>query len=302
MIAAGAATYFSVHLLIRSENVAVVPDLVGREVVYALEVLTDLKLNTKVKGFEFNSEVPKHHVISQVPEAGREIKQGRDVRLVISKGHPTVIFPNVKETSLPMATILITENDLIRGRLTYTSSALPIETVLAQFPTAGESGMRGDAIDLLVSTGPESVTMRMVDLNGTGLDRAVDIIEQLKLELGVVTPLDRPGIPNETVIDHSPAAGFPVLPGTTVNLTIQRRRGGSKSRSATGSALFRYRSPAGFLRQQVRVRISRPNQAYTILDRFVKPAEEIWLLIPRDEPSTLFLYLDGELKLTKHYE
>ena len=35
--AAGISTYLTVHLLIRSENTVVVPDLAAKEVVYALE-------------------------------------------------------------------------------------------------------------------------------------------------------------------------------------------------------------------------------------------------------------------------
>jgi beta-lactam-binding protein with PASTA domain len=302
MAAAGAAAYFSVHLMIRSENVAVVPNLEGREAVYALEVLTDLKLNTKVRRFEFSATVPKHHVISQAPEAGREIKEGRDVRLVISRGTPTVVYPNVEETSLSLATILMNENDLERGLLTYTSSALPKETVLAQFPPAGETGMRGDAVDLLVSAGPTPVSVRMVDLLGTGLDHAVGVIERLKLELGVITQKNRPGIPNETVLDQAPPAGYPVAPGETVNLSINRHSRRTITERSSGSALFRYRLPLGFLRQQVRVRISRANLAFNLVDRFAKPGEEIWLLILRDEPTTLFLHLDGELKVTQHFE
>ena len=302
MTAAGLGTYFTVHLMIRNEHGVVVPDLVGREVVYALELLTDLGLNTKVKEFEFSQSVPKHHVVSQDPEPGREIKQGRDVRLVISKGNPTVVYPNVTESDLPMAGILITENDLKPGLLTYTHSPKSRDAILAQFPPAGETGIRGDTVDLLVSAVPAPERMRMVDLSGIGLDNAVSMIEKIQLELGIITTADRADLPNETVIDHTPPQGYPVVPGSAVNLTINRHANRKISPRVIGSTLFRYRAPQGFLRQQVRVRISRAKLAYDILDRFVKPREEIWLLILRDEPTTLFLYLDGELNMTQHYE
>ena len=302
MATAGLGTYFTVHLMIRNESVVVVPDLINREVIYALEVLTDLGLNTKVKKFEFNPSVPKHHVISQNPDPGREIKQGRDVRLVISKGNPMVVFPNLTGTSLAMATVLIAQNDLKRGALAYTADAQPRDTILAQVPAAGESGMRGDTVDLLASAGPAIVWMPMADLNGSGLDNAVAIIEKNKLELGVITQTDRPEIPNDTVIDHLPPAGYPVMPGNTVSLTINRHLDRARADRTTGSTLFRYRAPHGFLRQKARVRISRASGAADILDRFVKPGEEIWLLILRDEPTTLLLYLDDDLNLTKHFE
>jgi hypothetical protein len=66
--------------------------------------------------------------------------------------------------------------------------------------------------------------------------------------------------------------------------------------------LFRYRVAQGFLRQKVRVRINRADAARIICDRFVKPGEAVWLLIPRDAPTALFLYVDDELRLTRHFD
>jgi hypothetical protein len=68
------------------------------------------------------------------------------------------------------------------------------------------------------------------------------------------------------------------------------------------ATLFRYRVAQGFLRQNVRVRINRSDAAMIIYDQFVKPGEAVWLLIPRDAPTALFLYLDDELRLTKHFD
>ena len=41
--------YLALTLLVKSEDVVVVPDLIGKDAIYALEVLTDLGLNIKVK-------------------------------------------------------------------------------------------------------------------------------------------------------------------------------------------------------------------------------------------------------------
>ena len=94
IIIAGASAYFTLTLVIKSEEAVIVPELVGKDVVYALETLTDLELNTKVKGSEYNNDLPKHHVIYQDPEPGTEIKKGRDVRIIISKGSKSIIMPN----------------------------------------------------------------------------------------------------------------------------------------------------------------------------------------------------------------
>ena len=66
----GVSAYLTLTYLIKSENRVIVPDLEGRDVVYALEILTDLGLNIKVKGSEYSSDITKNHVIVQEPGPG----------------------------------------------------------------------------------------------------------------------------------------------------------------------------------------------------------------------------------------
>jgi len=67
---AGVSAYFTLTYLIKSEDTVVVPDLVGKDAVFALKILSDLSLNTKVREFAYNSKIPADHVIYQEPEAG----------------------------------------------------------------------------------------------------------------------------------------------------------------------------------------------------------------------------------------
>jgi len=303
MATAGLGTYATIHLLIRSDHLVVVPDLSGKDVVYALEVLSDLGLNTKVKGSQFDAKVPKHHIISQSPDPGSEIKAGRDVRLVISKGVRWVVYPNVIGMDLSMADLIIEENDLARDHLSQVYSQTHTKgRIMSQYPKPGTRGIRGDAIDLLVSAGPRPQWLRMTDLTGLTLDEAIDAIEKYQLSVGTIKQVDNPSFSVDTVVAQTPENGYPVLPGSSVDLTINRsntRRMEVQRRNVT---LFRYRVAQGFLRQKVRVRINRFDAAMNIYDDFVKPGKEIWLLISRDAPTALFLYLDNELVLTKHFD
>lgn len=300
---AGAGAYFSIHLLIRSDNLVVVPDLVSKDVVYALEVLSDLGLNTKVKKSEFHPIVPKHHIIDQAPEPGTEIKRGRDVRLMISKGARSVVFPNVVGIDISIAGIIIAENDLHQRNLSYTySQTQPKGKILSQSPRVGTKGKRGDTIDILVSSGPKAEWLRMMELKGLGLDDAIEIIEKHQLAVGTITQVSNVTMALDAVLTQDPKAGFPVLPGKTVDLSINRPNPKIMRSQRRNVSLFRYRVDQGFLRQKVRVRINRADAAMDIYNDFVKPGEEVWLIIIRDAPTALFLYLDDELIKTKHYD
>ena len=72
LIIAGASAYLTLTFIIKSEDTVIVPDLVGKDVVTALEQLTDLQLNTKVNGSEYSRQFPKNHVTYQEPALDRK--------------------------------------------------------------------------------------------------------------------------------------------------------------------------------------------------------------------------------------
>jgi eukaryotic-like serine/threonine-protein kinase len=303
MAAAGVGTYFAVHLLIHGKNNVIVPDLQGKEVVYALEILSDLGLNTKVKGARYSPTIPKNHIIAQAPEPGAERKHGRDVRLVISRGPYAVVIPNLIGMALPIADIALEENDLHRGALSYTyHGKRPKDEILAQLPGPGTTALRESQLNLLVSLGPRPQLLRMPDLLGQGFEHAFDAVEKCHLTVGSIAQADDPDKPDNTVLEQSPSGGYPVPAGSSIALTINRHARKFKDYRRQTVTLFRHRAPQGFLRQHVRVRTICPDGAFDIFNNFIRPGEEIWLVILRDKPTALFLYLDGDLRMTKNYD
>jgi len=301
--AAGISTYLTINLLIQSEEPVVVPQLTGKEVVHVLELLTDLGLDTKVKGSEYNEDMPRNFVVSQDPAPGSEIKKGRDVRIVISKGARTVVLPNLADMGASRARILLEKNDLQQGRLAYVyDSTHPKEDVLAQYPQSGSIGLRGDRVDLLVSAGPAPRIMPMVDISGMVLHQAIAAIESHHLTTGAIQTIQNVNIANDTVIDQNPAGGYPVAMGQPIDMTVNRHQYGAIASSRRDdAALFRHRTAEGFLKQHLRVNINRASGGTEIFNDFVKPGKEIWLVVPKTEPSTLLLYVDEELVKTIYY-
>lgn len=300
---AGISTYLTVHLLIRSDDTVVVPDLTAKEVVYALELLSDLGLNTKVKATDYSNAIAKHHIISQDPEPGAEIKKGRDVRLIISKGPRRVVVPNLSGINLTRVRIYLAENGLRQGVISYTTSnEKPGDDVLTQYPLPGAMAFRGDPVDLLISAGRYSELMAMADFSTMSLNQAIEAIEDRQLRLKKIQTVQRPELQNDLVIAQSPASGYPVFEGSGVELTINRhqKKFGQHPRQSEG--LFRYRLEPGLLRTHVRISINRPESSMDIFDAFVKPDREIWLIVPRDRPATLLLYADDQLMKTVHYD
>ena len=77
MVMAGIGTYVTLTLIIKTEDTVIVPDLVGKDVLVGLELLSDLGLNTRVKGIQYNDQVPQYHVMEQDPEPGSANQTGK---------------------------------------------------------------------------------------------------------------------------------------------------------------------------------------------------------------------------------
>jgi len=302
----GASAYLTLTLIIKSEDTVVVPDLSGKNVVYVLELLTDLGLNTKVKGSEYSADVPENNVIFQEPEPGAEIKKGRDVRIIISKGAKSILMPNLKGLSVRQARIILEENSLRRGEISSTySSTIKKDEIIAQIPSPGTMITRGECVNLLVSLGIRPLAYKMPDLIGLSLNSAITLIESIDLVLGEITTRFHKDKPLNTVVAQELLSGYRVTQGSSVNIVINRnpvQKGQNYLNESEGIGLFRYRLKDGFLKRHIRVRLNSFGVSADLFDGFMKPGEEIWLLIPGKNNATVFLYEDGELLKTFVYD
>jgi serine/threonine-protein kinase len=297
---AGISGYLTLRFIIKSEDTVVVPQLVGKDVVYALDILTDLGLNIKVSGFEYRPDLPKNHVAHQEPGPGSEVKKDRDVRIIISKGPKTLVMPNLVGMDIRQAYIIMEENGLSRGVVSRTFSDRAVaDELIAQVPLPGTLVTRGDSMDLLVSLGRRSPSYEMPYLNGLGLEDAILILDRSHLGLGHIRSVQRDDLPKDVVVEQNPPSGYQVTSGTLVNLTVNRTEKGPML--GQGLRLFHHRAHEGFLKKHIRFRVNAFGVFYDLYDLFVRPGERMWFLAPQDRETTVFLYEDGELVLNHYF-
>ena len=299
MAMAGIGAYMALTLIIKGEKPVVVPALVGKDVLYGLEILSDLGLNTRVKGTEYHAQVPKNHVIDQHPEAGATIKRGRDVKIRVSRGPETIAMPNLTGLSLQQGRILLTENGLCRGALsTINSSQRTMGQVMAQTPPPGTTVSRSTCADLLVSQGPSIPAFPMLDLYGLTLESAIRQLERYQLMPGSIRIVHTPGAPLQTIVDQTPLSGYPVSLGARVDLTVNRTQSspfGDEGNRSDRVELFRFTLDNGFLKKRVQVKMNQSQISLSLFDEFISPGQEIWLLIPKSDNPTVLVYVDGRL-------
>ncbi len=303
MAMAGFGAYVTLNLIIKGEDTVIVPDLVGKDVLYGLEILSDLGLNTRVKGTTYHGQVPKNHVIDQDPGAGAAIKRGRDVKIRVSRGPETIVMPNLAGLSLQQSRILLTKNDLCRGTLAgMLSSHNAAGQVMAQYPPPGATVSRNTCADLLTSRGPSHPAFPMVDLSGLTLESAIRHLEQLQLTVGNIRIVHTAGASRETIVDQIPLAGYRMVLGGRVDLTVNRSQSSHPSglpETADQTELFRFSLENGFLKKRVQVNLNRAQMSLRLFDDFLTPGQEIWLLVPKNGNPTVLVYVDGQLVETR---
>jgi eukaryotic-like serine/threonine-protein kinase len=306
LMIAGASAYLTLTFIIKSEDTVIVPQLVGKDVVTALELLSDLQLNTKVNGSEYSRQTPKNHVIYQEPEPGSEIKKDRDIRIIISKGPQNIVMPNLISLSTRQARMIMEENGISQGQLTHTYfKAVEKDHIIVQIPSAGTMITRGTSVNLLVSIGPRPTVYRMPALAGLSLDKSLFMIEKTNLTVGEIRSRLDKNSPRNTIIRQEPPAGYPVRENSPVNLVLNRHPAktiGAHLRHPLYGSLLQYRVKNGFLKKWIRVELESDGITEDIFDDYIKPGEEIWVLVPRNQDARAFIFEDDTLVKTQMYE
>ena len=295
----GISAYVTLTLIIKREDTVIVPDLIGKDVVNVLEILTTIGLNAKTLKSEFSVDQPKDHIIFQEPEPGSEIKKARDVKIILSKGIRAIIAPDLIGLTGRQARILLEDRGLCPGTQSLAhTNASQRDQIIAQMPAAGTRMERGECIGFLLSLGKRSRAIIMPDLRGFTPEDAIIEIEINNLILGDIDAYFQDNVPIDSIIGQEPLPGYRVVEGMSVNL-VRNRHTQEENReylnaNATGR-LFRYRSQSGFINKRIRLHLKAFGLSMDLFKGFVKPGEEIWRIIPQRENATVSLYEDGKL-------
>jgi hypothetical protein len=138
---------------------ATVPDLRGDTVQVATSKLTSSHLKLGQTAVRQDATVDPNIVLSQFPPSDERVKAGTAVDLVVSAPTAQVEVPAITGQSLDAALHTLAEHQLSVGDVQRQGRAgVDRDTVLQQFPKAGEQVKVNGKIDLLVSDVPPAAT------------------------------------------------------------------------------------------------------------------------------------------------
>ena len=195
-----------------------VPDVTGKQMTLARQILEDKKLRVNVAE-TYNADVPAGQVVSQNPTAGSKVKEQRLVTIYVSKGGEQIEMPDLTGMSKSDAEAQLKKMGLKLGSVYEKYSNEEAGTVIQQDPKAGTKISRGQTVDITVSKGKQSHKVSVPDVTGSSLQAAKATLQGRGLKVGSISKQESRQSAG-TVIGMSPSSGSEVEEGTTINLVI----------------------------------------------------------------------------------
>ncbi len=203
-----------------------VPDLKGKSVVEANDLLTRKGLYLKVEGEDYDPDIAPGQVMRQDVPAGNKVKEQRSIKVFLSRGPKIWSIPDVTGMNLEEAEQAVAGSGLrIEKIIKVHSDAVEKDMVIAQRPNPDENlgagaprspqdllGQRR-GLTLVVSSGPYAAIYRCPDFLGKSKEEALALVQKLNLTADVSGSGDR-------VMSQRPRPNSIVKTGETIHLQL----------------------------------------------------------------------------------
>ena len=195
-----------------------VPRVTGKQLVEARAIME--RAGFEVETERVQSSQPFDQVVDQDPNAGEEAEEGATVTLEVSGGPGDVLVPPVANLRQGQAVDELEDAGL---RVTIDrefSERVREDVAIRTVPGEGTEVTKGTRVRLIVSRGPEQVTVPDV----VGLSRESAEARLRDEDFGVTVEEQESDEPEGDVISQSPEGGSSVARGETVTITVSTGR------------------------------------------------------------------------------
>jgi eukaryotic-like serine/threonine-protein kinase len=272
-----------------------VPTFAGQTGTDARNECARLRLRCVVIATQPSDRYPKDVVMSQQPNPGARVREGRQVSLVMSSGVVIFPMPDLRFQSLRNAQL-----DLNRFRLQLDKTAyvndddVPRDHVVAQDPVPLSSVRQGSKISLTLSKGPPA-GVKVPNYGGMAIDAARAQAQRDRVHLGQIvwTPFGPGGPPRGIVVRQNPGPGATIDPFEEVSLQVSAGPGeyGYLIRQVHASATVPPRDSAA----HVRIEIRDDTGTWNVYDGFAQGGQKLDFNVTAVGSAEIDTYINNEL-------
>ncbi len=217
-IALGLASGYIVFNLLSFSRTVEVPDLRGKTLLEANNILNKRGLYLKVEGEDHDPAVAPGNIARQDIPAGDKVKEHRGIKVILSKGPRVLFVPEFVGMTIEEAESIAAKSGLRVNRLLSVHSMVAEKgRIIAQRPNPEET-VQGE-LSLVVSAGPYISIYYCPDFSNKGRDEAQGLAEKLGLNVEFKGSGNR-------VRSQKPGARAIIKSGDTVYLQLEERTNG----------------------------------------------------------------------------
>lgn len=271
------------------------PSFVGQTEGDAITQAQRLRIRALVVARTPSDRYPVGVVMNQEPPAGAQIREGRQVSLIVSAGLQIFPMPDLRYESQREVNLDLSHYKLVLGKVkTVSSNDVPAGRVVAQDPAPLTSARVGTVVNLTLSKGGQT-TLSAPNFVGMDVDEARQEASDAGLHLGQIvwTPFGRAGAPKGIVIRQNPEAGARLDPFTTISLQVSDGPGqaGYLVRQVHATVTV----PTGDGPQLLRISIHDDTGTWNVYNAFAQPRQKLDFNLTVVGTAELDTYLNNEL-------
>jgi len=194
-----------------------VPSLIGKNILEASRLLSDMGLSLEVVGEEYNDKISRGAIIQQDVSEDQKVEKGSSIRVYVSKGKTEFTIPYLEGMVMSDVELTLLTSGLEIGKVTRVhSDTIEKGAVMAQRPLSGTSTER--KVNLLVSLGPYEMSYKCPSFVRMPIEDARQIADGLGIKL-----IEQAS--GNVVVSQDTVAGSIIKKGDSVGVTLGRKRG-----------------------------------------------------------------------------
>lgn len=279
------------------------PALVGEALGDAYGTAARAKLRIGVAARIASDQYPKGTVMRQDPSSGTQVRQGRQLSVVVSTGVPILPMPDLRYQSRREVGLELSRYKLALGKVrTVSSEDVPADAVVAQRPSPLTPIREGTVVDIdLARGGPQSVTLPDFVSGNVGEARERAAAARIAFGQIVWTPFGRDGPPRGIVVRQKPGPGAQLSPGESVSLQISAgpREAGYLVRevhaAVTVPQLDAGSATPSTASRTIRVQVRDETGTWNAYNAYAQPKQRLDFNLTVIGTSELDVFVDGEL-------
>jgi serine/threonine protein kinase len=199
----------------------VVPNLIGKDLTEARELLKQQNLKVKVINQLYNSDYPINKIISQTPPAGQRKKVETEIEVIVSKGPTLVKVPNLNGKNKVEAELALEEVGLKLGEIVKDYQENAAEgTVIKQMPEANTQIEKGASVSITINTQKTGNIVNVPNFIGRPLEEVRAELEGLGLFFNGATNQASDIYAAGIILDQNPVPYDKVPAGTALSFIV----------------------------------------------------------------------------------